>query len=95
MKDGRISELERQIELLQKDLQIAVLQTKLECKNVVVDMSTNLIEKQQKTIEISSKFNHANLHRSQKANPERQWQLKRLRKILFYQRLYQHQYQSK
>ena len=51
MKDGRISELERQIELLQKDLQIDVLQTKLECKNVVVDMSTNFIEKQQKTIE--------------------------------------------
>ena len=45
MKDNRISELERQIELLQKDLQIAVLQTKLECKDVVLDISGNFIEK--------------------------------------------------
>ena len=45
MKDNRIFELERQIELLQKDLQIEVLQTKLECKDVVVDVSNNFIEK--------------------------------------------------
>ena len=45
MKDNRISELEKQLELLQKDLQIAVLQTKLECKDVVVDLSGNFIDK--------------------------------------------------
>ena len=45
MKDNRISELEKQLELLQKDLQIAVLQTKLECKDVILDLSGNFIEK--------------------------------------------------
>ena len=51
MKDSRIYELENQIELLQKDMRIAVLETKLENKDAVVDMSGNFIGLQQQTIE--------------------------------------------
>ena len=51
MKDSRIYELEKQIELLQKDMRIAILETKLESKDAVVDMSGNFIGLQQQTIE--------------------------------------------
>ena len=51
MKDSRIYELEKQIELLQKDMRIAVLETKLESKDVVLDMSGNFVGLQQQTIE--------------------------------------------
>ena len=51
MKDSRIADLERQIQLLEKDLKIAVLETKLQCKDIVLDFSGNFIEKQQQTLE--------------------------------------------
>lgn len=51
MKDNRIADLEKMIELLEKDTKIAVLETKLDCKDMMVDMSGNFIEKQQHTID--------------------------------------------
>lgn len=51
MKDSRIADLEKRIELLEKDTKIAVLETKLDCKGLMVDMSGNFIEKQQHTID--------------------------------------------
>ena len=51
MKDSRIADLEKRIELLEKDTKIAVLETKLDCKDMMVDMSGNFIEKQQHTID--------------------------------------------
>ena len=51
IKDRKIADLEKQIEILQKDSQIAILQTKLECKDIVLDFSGNFIEKQHQTLE--------------------------------------------
>ena len=51
MKDNRIADLEKKIELLEKDTKIAVLETKLGCQDVMVDMSGNFIGLQQQTID--------------------------------------------
>jgi hypothetical protein len=51
MKDSRIADLEKMIELLEKDTKIAVLETKLDARDMMVDMSGNFIEKQQHTID--------------------------------------------
>ena len=51
IKDSRIAELEQKILLLEKDMKIAVLEAKLECKDTVFDFSHNFIEKQHQIID--------------------------------------------
>ena len=91
MKDNRISELERQIELLQKDLQIAVLQTKLECKDVVLDISGNFIEKLSNIIQ--SQQSHPQTKQKTDLKNRNQSRKQTMRLYRFYQQSHQFQQQ--